>query len=72
MWQKALVDAPDSANVSKAEYSLRAGDQESALRYLERAVDRHEFLVTWVGVEPAFISLHGQPRFQKVLQSMGL
>ncbi len=72
MWQKALADSPDWANVSKAEYSLRAGDQESALGYLERARDRHEFLLSWAGVEPAFISLRGQPRFQKVLQSMGL
>jgi len=72
MWQTALANAPDWGNVSKAEYSLRAGDRESALGYLERARDRHEFLLSWVGVEPAFTSLRGQPRFQKVLQSMGL
>ncbi len=48
------------------------GDKTAALGWLERARENHEGALVWIKVDPRFDSLHGEPRFQKILREMGL
>ena len=48
------------------------GDHEHALAALSAAVDAHEaWMPTWMNVEPAFLPLHGHPRFTELLRATG-
>jgi DNA-binding winged helix-turn-helix (wHTH) protein/tetratricopeptide (TPR) repeat protein len=48
------------------------GDRGGALDRLEEACGRHVFYVVYAGVEPAFLPLHGNPRFERLLQRIKL
>jgi DNA-binding winged helix-turn-helix (wHTH) protein/Tfp pilus assembly protein PilF len=45
-------------------------DDEAALDWLERAVEQRVF--NFVKTDPAFLRLHGQPRFNRILERYGL
>jgi TolB-like protein/DNA-binding winged helix-turn-helix (wHTH) protein/Tfp pilus assembly protein PilF len=48
------------------------GDHETALNYLDRAYDQRESALAGIMITPQFQTLHTHPRFQKLLQKMGL
>ncbi len=48
------------------------GDTDQALKWLERAFDEHLGFLVYLKVEPGFIPLHDEPRFQALLAKMGL
>jgi TolB-like protein/tetratricopeptide (TPR) repeat protein len=54
-----------------AEVYAGLGERAEALTWLERAVDAHA-LMLYLGIEPAFRSLHNEPRFQALLKTTGL
>jgi len=47
------------------------GDKEAALRWLERGAESGASLL-YLGIDPAFRSLRGEPRFKAVLKKIGL
>jgi eukaryotic-like serine/threonine-protein kinase len=49
-----------------------AGDRANALRWLEESFRRRETLLFFVAVDPSLESLRSEPRFQALLQRMGL
>ncbi len=50
----------------------RLGDKERALKWLERNYEERATLGTLMNVDPAFDSLRSDPRFQSLVQRMGL
>jgi hypothetical protein len=48
------------------------GNGEQALRYLEKAFDQHVFWLPAINVDPYYDSLRQHPRFQNIVQRMGL
>ena len=48
------------------------GDRTRALELLGRAYQERDVWLTWLGVEPRFDALRGEPRFRELLGSMGL
>jgi DNA-binding winged helix-turn-helix (wHTH) protein len=49
----------------------RLGEDDSSLRWLERAVELHADAAIYAGVHPAFDGLRGTPRFEQVLRRVG-
>jgi len=49
-----------------------SGDRANALEWLEEAYRRHEATVNFVAVDPTLDSLRGEPRFQTLLERIGL
>ncbi len=65
--------AKEPLNVALAYLGL--GDNDNALLWLDRAVDKHEDSLTdYVTplTSPIFTPLRGDPRFQKIIEKMGL
>jgi hypothetical protein len=48
------------------------GDYPTALTFLETATDRREFSVTALKVHPLYDPLRSEPRFQRLLERIGL
>ncbi|MGI9076391.1 MAG: tetratricopeptide repeat protein, partial [Gemmatimonadaceae bacterium] len=48
------------------------GEREQAVDWLERAVERGDFFMLYLGIDPAFRSLHAEPRFRALLKKVGL
>jgi DNA-binding winged helix-turn-helix (wHTH) protein/Flp pilus assembly protein TadD len=48
------------------------GDRARALELLERAYAERDVWLTWLGVEPRFDVLRGEPRFQELVRGVGL
>jgi DNA-binding winged helix-turn-helix (wHTH) protein/tetratricopeptide (TPR) repeat protein len=61
----------DHDALSFAMIHARLGETERALTWLERAADLHADGLVYAAVHPALRSLHGQPRFQVVLDKVG-
>jgi len=49
-----------------------AGDAARALELLARAYEQRDVWLTWLGVEPRFDALRGEPGLQELLRSIGL
>ena len=48
------------------------GDEENAMKWLDRSAGDHDFSLLYVKVEPAFDRLRASPRFQALLKRIGL
>lgn len=48
------------------------GDTTRALGMLERAADDHAFTLVFLTREPMFVALHGNPRYQKIVERVGV
>jgi tetratricopeptide (TPR) repeat protein len=51
---------------------IAVGDKEQALAWLEKAYAQHSIQLTTLKVEPGYDSLRSDPRFQNLLQRVGL
>ncbi|HKP69242.1 MAG TPA: tetratricopeptide repeat protein [Pyrinomonadaceae bacterium] len=63
--------SPESFYLYAIKHAL-IGDREEALDYLEKATNSRMFLSAFLKAEPAFERLRTEPRYQKILQKMGL
>jgi len=79
VWQvtaeQALANVPGGGEgIAAAELFLRAGRPEAAMEALERARADHSFdkTIPDLVADPAFDSIRGSPRFQRLLAGMGL
>jgi hypothetical protein len=68
---RAARKTPGSA-IEQAQGFAYLGDKEAALKYLEVAVERHDFGATSMKQTPYFDSLHGDPRFTALEGRVGL
>lgn len=66
----ALRGLPFNSQVAGLRAAL--GEKEAALGWLELAHSHHEGALVWLKIDPRFDSLRGEPRFQEILQRMGL
>lgn len=48
------------------------GENGQALDWLEKAYESHDQTLVWVGVHPRLERLHGEPRYQAILEKMKL
>jgi hypothetical protein len=48
------------------------GNIDSAIDYLVKAQDEKSAWILWLGTEPKLDSLRGDPRFQQILEKVGL
>lgn len=48
------------------------GEIDTAIDWLERSYEGHEYGASWVGVEPMYDPLRGHPRFQALLEKLDL
>jgi hypothetical protein len=54
-----------------AEYCALLGEKDQALDWLEKGFESHNFAFVFVKANPAFESLHKDPRFRDLLQRKG-
>lgn len=68
-----LQGAPNmpKSGVWQARLMAQVGEKENALTALERAYQEREGGLLWIGVEPGFLALRGEPRFQRLVQMVG-
>ncbi len=59
----------DPLNVASVYAALREAD--AAFEWLEKAYERRQLTVTWIGVQPVFDPLRSDPRFQDLLRRFG-
>jgi hypothetical protein len=52
--------------------NIGAGSNQAALDWLEKAYAQHSNVLTTIKVEPAYDPLRSDPRFQELLQRVGL
>jgi serine/threonine-protein kinase len=74
--QGILQELTKSAEPRSAFYIAAAyaslGENESALNWLEKAIDECDSKLAYLKLHPAFDSLRGEPRFKEVLRRVGL
>jgi serine/threonine-protein kinase len=68
------VNRPDEGNgwVHSSYIEVGLGEKAAALTSLENSYAHHETDVNYIGVDPIFDPLHGEPRFQGLLKELGL
>jgi DNA-binding winged helix-turn-helix (wHTH) protein/Flp pilus assembly protein TadD len=78
-WRDRLASAqtipesdPNWQSVTAAIAAAHAGDTPRALQWLERAASRRVDQLIFAAVHPAFKDLHGEPRFEAILERIGL
>ena len=55
-----------------AKVHLSLGNPEQALHYLEKSFAEHSFMLPFLKVDPRYDSLRQHPRFQNIVQRVGL
>ena len=48
----------------------RLGNADAAMKYLERAYEERDRLIVGLQVDPAFVGMRNDPRFQELLRRM--
>ncbi|HKW33352.1 MAG TPA: winged helix-turn-helix domain-containing protein [Candidatus Acidoferrum sp.] len=79
-WEKMLELSHRSDNPPEAYTThdglaiiyVRLGDKDKALQALEQAYKERQLHMTEIGIEPAFDALRSEPRFQKLLDRIGV
>lgn len=61
-----------TAPFSQARYALAAGDHFEALQRLEESVAERQEEVLWIMADPAFDALRDYPKFQQLVEAIGL
>ncbi|MEO6393501.1 MAG: tetratricopeptide repeat protein [Pyrinomonadaceae bacterium] len=51
---------------------IAIGDKPATLRYLNQAVDEHDFLIPSLKTDTFFLGLHGDPQFTNILRRVNL
>jgi len=75
MWQYELDKTPlaERYSTGPAALYMHLGNREEALNALEKGYQRREhYLIVWIAVSPEFDALRSEPRFQKILQDLGV
>jgi len=67
----ALAEAAGEPNTTRAAILIQLGEHERALDALEQAVRQRERDVIYLKSSPTYAALHGSPRFEKLLTSIG-
>src|SRR5262249_20065829 len=62
-WQLQRLRNLGGDHYDRAEILMRLGERDEALSELDQAWHEHEFDLAFVSVNPAFLSLHSDPRF---------
>lgn len=62
---------PKSYNRLAENYAL-LGDREQALSWIEKSVESHNFFMAFIKVNPVFENLRGEPRYQALVERVGL
>jgi TolB-like protein/Tfp pilus assembly protein PilF len=77
-WRRTVENYKESAksnyvpSVLVAEACVRVGDKESAFEWLERGFEERDDLMINLKVEPVFENLRSDPRFQHLVQRVGI
>ena len=58
--------------MSLALVHIGMGNKSLAMEDLERGVEEHSYNAMYLGLEPAFLPLREEPRFQKLLRHVHL
>lgn len=70
--QRDLYIGHYTAPLSKARYAVFIGEYQTALDFLEQAVDARQGPILWVGSDPRYKPLHGYLEFSEILNNLGL
>jgi DNA-binding winged helix-turn-helix (wHTH) protein/TolB-like protein/Flp pilus assembly protein TadD len=71
--ENRLAEATQDVNrYGNAMFYIYLGEKEKALNNLERACQERAFLAAFVKADPIFDPLRGEPRYQAILEKMGL
>lgn len=62
----------DGSTLAHAKIHVGLGNGELALRYLEKSFEEHAFVLPFINVDPYYDSLRQHPRFQSIVQRIGL
>ena len=62
-----LPETTQYTNIQMARIHLALNQPEEAIDYLERAVNRGSFTSGYLRLEPTYRSLHGNPRFDRLV-----
>lgn len=69
---KLNENKPESSFFDTARWCALPGEKEQAFEYLNKAVERREWAVIMLNVDPPFDSLRGDPRFAELVRRVGL
>ena len=74
-----LEDMQETRNIGQyqpplayARYAIRYGDYDAALNWLEEAVEKRQYELLWINVDPKYDPVRDDPRFKSIVQSIGL
>ncbi|HYC62900.1 MAG TPA: hypothetical protein VEK79_25395, partial [Thermoanaerobaculia bacterium] len=70
-YKRELAEAADEPYATRATISILLGETERALSEVEESVKRRERDAIYFNTSTSYAALRGQPRFQKVLETMG-
>ena len=70
--RRVLGQLPRTEYMRRATVQLALNDTDAALDLLEQAVDARDPHVADIGMEPAWAELHDNPRFQQIIDRLGL
>ena len=71
-WKRGSPDGAAISTFLALQVDVATGRKEEALALIEKSYREHSNLVTTLKVEPALDPLRGDPRFQELLQRVGL
>lgn len=60
------------SSYERAAISVALGDEGQTFQWLEKAYEEHSFHMVYLKVWPQFTVIRGDPRFQKLVQRLGL
>jgi serine/threonine protein kinase len=55
-----------------AAFHARLGQNDEAIKWLEKAYEEHDTSMPWIGVATEFDSIRSDPRFKELVRRLGL